>query len=181
MRKLLIMTAIALVALFVVAPRFVRWSTNRVAVPGGTAGLRLAALQRKFVDSTTVADSNDVTAVVMDWNMGGGAIATLVAFTDGRTSLYISPGTVLTATNRDNVREAANRFRAAVADQADQFGTTADFDPPANGKTRFYILTRTRTLATYPQLKVVLENQKQTLHPLLEAGQATMSEIQRTN
>ena len=181
MRKLLITTAIVLVAVFIVAPRFVRWSTNRVSVPGGTAALRLAAIQRKFVDSTTVADSNDVTAVIMDWNMGGGAIATLVAFADGRTSLYVSPGTVLTATNRDNVRAAAERFRAAVSDHADQFDTTADFDPPANGKTRFYIITRTGTFATRAESKVILENDNQTLHPLLEAGQAVMSEIQRPN
>lgn len=178
MRKLLVTTAIALVALFVVAPRFVRWTTNRPRVAVGTAGLRLAVLQRTIIDSTTVADSNGVTCVVMDWNMGGGVVATLIAFADGRTTLYVNPGKVLTSNNRENVRAAAERFRAAVADRADQFGTTADFDPPGNGKTRFYIITRTGTFATRAELSVVLQNQNQTLHTLLEAGQAAVSEIQ---
>jgi hypothetical protein len=175
---MLVTTAIALVALFVVAPRFVRWASNRPTVAVGTAALRLSILQHKFVDSSTVADSNDVTCVVMDWNMGAGVTATLVAFTDGKTSLYVSPGKVITSNNRENVRAAAERFRAAVADRADQFGTTADFDPPANGKTRFYIITRTGTFATRAEQTVVLQNQNQTLHALLEAGQAAAAEIQ---
>ena len=180
MRKLLVTTVIALVAVFIIAPRFVRWTTNRPNVPVGTAGLRLAVLQRTLIDSNTVADSNDVTCVVMDWNMGGKITATLVAFADGRTSLYVSPGTVVTS-KREGVQEAAERFRAAVAARADQFSTTADFDPPGNGKTRFYIITRTRTFATMANLTVVLQNQTHYLHPLLEAGQAAAAEIQRPN
>ena len=180
MRKLLVMTAIALVALFVIAPRFVRWTTNRPKVAVGTAALRQAVLQRTFIDSNTVADSADVVAVVMDWNMGGTTTATLVAFTDGRTSLYVSPGKVLTSEN-ERVREAAALFRAAVAEKADQFSTTADFDPPAKGHTRFYIITRTGTFAVRAELIVVLQNETQPLHPLLAAGQAAAAEIQRAN
>jgi hypothetical protein len=179
-RKLLITTAIALVAIFIIAPRFVRWTTNRPNVAVGAAGLRLAVLQRTLVDSNTVADSNDVTCVVMDWNMGGKVTATLAAFADGRTSFYVSPGTVVTSKS-EGVRAAAERFRAAVAAQANQFSTTADFDPPGNGKTRFYLITRTGTFATMANLTVVLQNQTHYLHPLLEAGQAAVAEIQRPN
>ena len=70
MKKLLITTVIALVAIFVVAPRFVRWTAKNAKAPGAVAALRLAILQRTLVDSNTVADSNDVVAVVMDWSMG---------------------------------------------------------------------------------------------------------------
>ena len=181
MKKLLITTVIALVAIFVVAPRFVRWTAKNAKVTGGVAGLRLAILQRTLVDSNTVADSNDVVAVVMDWNMAPRVTATLAAFADGKTSLYVSPGTVLTSQNRENVREAVERFRAAVADRADQFGTTADFDPPANGKVRFYRITRTGTYATYPNMIDALKNETQPLHALLETGQALAAELQRPN
>jgi hypothetical protein len=179
-KKLLIMTAIVLVAVFVVAPRFVRWTTNRPNVPVGTAALRLAVLQRTFIDSTTVADSADVVAVVMDWNMGGKTTGTLVVYTDGKTSLYVSPGKVLTSGNDERIREAAERFRAAVADHSDQFGTTADFDPPANGRVRFYIITRTGTFANRAEMIAVLQNQTQPLHPLLETGQMAAAEMQRS-
>jgi hypothetical protein len=178
-RKLLVTTVIAIVALILVAPRFVRWTTQHANTPRGTAALRLAVLQRTFVDSSTVADSNDVTAVVMDWNMGAGITATLVAFADGKTSLYVSPGKVLTSEGRETIREAAEHFRAVVASKADQFSTTADFDPPAKGKTRFYIITRTGTFATYPDLTIILENERQTLHPLLEAGQTAAAAMQQ--
>src|SRR3954466_1144340 len=126
------MTAIALVALFVVAPRFVRWTSNRPNVAVGTAALRLAVLQRTFADSNTVADSNDVTAIVMDWNMGGKTTATLVAYSDGKTSLFVSPGKVLTSDKEEGAGGAGGRFRAGVADHANQWGTPADFAPPAN-------------------------------------------------
>ena len=179
MRKLLVTTVIAIVALILVAPRFVRWTKNRASIPVGTAGLRLAVLQRTFVDSNTVADSNDVTAVVMDWNMGGGIISTLVAYTDGKTSLYVSPGKVLTTTSSENVRESAERFRAAVARRADQFSTTADFDPLAKGHVRFYFITRTGTFATLSYQTVILENEGQPLHALLAAGQAAVAAIQQ--
>jgi len=175
-RKLLVMTAIALVALFIVAPRFVHWTANRPKVVIG----RQAILQRTFVDSTTVADSADVVAVVMDSNLGGGIISTLVVFTDGKTALYTTHAKLLTSQN-DKVREAAEAFRSVVADHSDQFHTTADFDPPGNGATRFYILTRTGTFATGKELNVVLQNERQTLHPVLEAGQAVVAEIQRTS
>lgn len=174
MRKLLVTTVIALVALFIIAPRFVRWTSNR---PRAVVG-RQAILQRTFVDSNTVADSADVVAVVMDSNIGGGVISTLVVFTDGKTTLYTTHAKALTSEN-ERVREAAERFRSAVADRADQFHTTADFDPPGNGKTRFYIITRTGTFATMAELNVVLQNERQTLHALLEAGRALAAEMQR--
>lgn len=175
-RKLLVMTAIALVALFIVAPRFVRWTSTR---PKAVFG-RQAILQRTFVDSTTVADSDGVVAVVMESNLGGGIISTLVVFADGKTTLYTTRAKLLTS-DSPKVREAAELFRSAVADHTDHFQTTADFDPPANGKTRFYILTRTGTFGSWADQTVILQSPNQPLHPLLEAGQATVSEIQRTN
>lgn len=180
MRKLLITTAIALVALFVVAPRFVRWTATHARAAVGTAALRQAVLQRTFVDSNTVADSADVVAVVMDWNMGGKTTATLVAYTDGKTSLYVSPGKVVNS-ETESVRDAAERFRELAMNKPDYFSTTADFDPPANGHTRFYIIKRTGTFATRAEMIDVLQNERQPLHALLDAGQRAAAEIQRTN
>ena len=178
MRKLLVTTVIALVAIFIVAPRFVHWTSTR---PKAVFG-RQAILQRTFVDSNTVADSDGVVAVVMESNLGGGVISTLVAFTDGKTTLYTTRAKLLTS-DSPPVREAVDRFRSAVAaaNSAHYFQTTADFDPPGNGKTRFYILTRTGTYATAADMNVILQNERQPLHPLLESGQAAVAEIQRTN
>ena len=126
MRKLLVLTIVVVAALIVVAPRFRQWSTDRAEGRVGSAGLRLAVLQRKFVGATSAADSDEVKCVVMDWNLGGETVATLVAFADGTTSLYLtSGGGILGAGSHENVREAAARFRALAADRADQFSTTA--------------------------------------------------------
>jgi hypothetical protein len=178
-KKLLITTIIALIAVFVIAPRFVRWTATHAKTPVGTAAFRQGILQRTLFDSNTVADSNDVVALVMDWNMAPRVTATLVAFADGRTSLYISPGKVFTSEKRENVQEAVERFRAEVAKRADYFSTTADFDPPTNTHVRFYRITRTGTYATRAEQSVVLQNEGQPLHALLVAGQAVASDIQR--
>ena len=180
MRKLLVLTIVIVAALIVAAPRFRQWSTDRAEGRVGSAGLRLAVLQRKFVGATSAADSDEVKCVVMDWNLGGETVATLVAFADGTTSLYLtSGGGILGAGSHENVREAAARFRALAADRADQFSTTADFDPPASGKTRFFIITGTKTLATQAQRNGQLLNQYIVLKPLAEAAQATISEIRQ--
>ena len=179
MRKLLVTTLIAMVALFLIAPRFVRWTTTRARSPSGIAALRLAVLEHKVADSSAVADSNDVQCVVMDWNMGNGILATLVAYTDGRTSLYLSPGGVTNGGDSESVREAAARFRAAAVEKFDWFMKTADFDPPANRKMRFYLVTRTATIGTIAEMSVVLANKTQSLNALAEAGQATVAAIQR--
>jgi len=179
MRKLFVTTLIAMVALILIAPRFVRWTITRASVPTGTFGLRLAVLQHKIADSSAITDSSDVQCVVMDWNMGGGTIATLVAFADGRTSFYLSPGKVIDAGGRESVREAAARFRAAALEKPDWFMKTADFDPPANGKMRFFLVTPAATIGTRAELSVVLANKTQSLHALAEAGQATIAAIQR--
>ena len=181
MKKLLITTVIALVAIFVIAPRFVRWTATHAKTPVGTAAFRLGILQRTLFDSNAVADSNDVVAFVMDWNMAPRITATLAAFADGKTSLYVTPGKVLTSENRENVQGAVERFRAVAAARPDYFSTTADFDPPANGKVRFYKITRTGTFATYPEMIVILQNEGQPLHALLEAGKAVAAEVQRPN
>lgn len=180
MRKLMVMLVIAMVAIFIVGPKFVKWTATNAKTPGGTAGLRLAVLEHKLNDSSAVADSNDVTCVVMDWNMGGRNNATLLAFADGRTSVYLSPGTVINGGDRESVRAFAERFRTVAEEKNNGgwFGQTADFDLPTNGHMRFYIVTRTRTIATRAEQSVVLANKTQFLNALAEAGQATIGELQ---
>jgi hypothetical protein len=108
-------------------------------------------------------------------------VATLVAFSDGTTSLYLNHGGgVIGAGGRESVRQAAEQFRALAVARAEQFSTTADFDPPTNGKTRFFIITATKTLATRAQSNGQLSNQYNALKPLAEAAQATITEIRHT-
>jgi hypothetical protein len=182
-RKLFVTALIVMVAIFLVAPKFVHWASTRPSIPSGTAGLRLAILQHSGADSGAVADSNDVQCVVMDWNRGPRNVVTLVAFADGRTRLYLSPGRVIEAPDRESVREAAARFRAAAEEKAavpGWFGKTADFDLPANKTMRFFLVTRTGTIATHAELAVVLANKTQLLNAVAEAGQTTVEEIERS-
>jgi hypothetical protein len=177
MRKLLVLAVVALVMVFVIAPRFMQPTGNRAQAAAASAGLRLAVLQRKFIDTTTVEDPDDVQCVVMDWNVGQ-AVATLVAFEDGTTSVYLSSGGgFIGAGTHESVKQAAARFRAAAAEHADQFAATTDLALPASGNTRFFIITRTKTLATRPQPNGDLTNPSNLLKPVADAAQATISEI----
>ena len=92
MRKLIVLAIVGLILVFLIAPRFMPPSGNRAQAAAASAGLRMAVLQRKFIDTTAVTDPDDVQCVVMDWNLGGQSVATLVAFADGTTSLYLSSG-----------------------------------------------------------------------------------------
>ena len=75
------------------------------------------------------------------------------------------------------MKEAAERFRAAAAEHADRFAETTDLALPPSGNTRFFIITRTKTLATPAQPNGELTKASNVLKPLGDAAQATISEI----
>jgi hypothetical protein len=180
-------TAVVLViavagVLFVGRQGFQRWRTRRVQVAAASAGLRLAVLNREFVDASAVGEPNDIRCVVMDWNLGGESVATLVAFEDGTTSLYLSSGGgVIGAGEHERVRQAAAEFRAAAANVRDRFAPTDNLERPPSGHSRFFIVTRSQTLASPPLSKGELQQQNTAFAQLAAAAQATITEIRRAS
>ena len=167
--------------LFVARPRFQRWRMQRAEV-AASAGLRLAVLNREFVDATAAGGPNDVQCVLMDWNLGGQSVATLVAFEDGTTSLYLSSGGgVLGAADHERVRHAAADFRAAAAKVRDRFAPTDNLERPPSGHSRFFVVTRTQTLASPVLPNKELRQSNSAFAELGAAAQATLTEIRRAS
>ena len=174
MDKPFAIVVVAVAVAIVVAPRIHRRvdDSGMVAVP--TEKARLDLLERRFFPAQYV-NPEQLEAVIMEWNTGGDTVATLVAFADGTTSLYLSSGRGILNARSKNVQTAATRFRDLAMDRADQFFSTADFDPPRSGKSRFYIITGSQTRATDAQLTTRLTSPYSNLKELTAAGQTTIT------
>lgn len=177
------LTAVLLAALLIAGfPRYQRWRARRAEVAAASAGLRLAVLTRELGNTVDAADPDEIRCVLMDWNLGGESVATLVAFEDGATSLYLSSGGgVLGAGEHETVRDAAGRFRAAAAGLREHFSSTNDFAPPPTGHSRFFIVTPTKTLGTAAIPNGELRRRGHALAPLEAAAQAAITEIRRSS
>ena len=180
-RFALLAAVLAAALLIIGRPRYQRWQARRAQVAAASAGLRLAVLRRELGDTTEPGHPDDIRCVVMDWNLGGESVATLVAFDDGTTSLYLSSGGgVIGAGEHENVRQAAARFRAAAADVRERFLPTDSFTRPPSGHSRFFIVTRARTLATPAISNRDLRQEGNALAALGTAAQAAITEIRRS-
>lgn len=157
----LVLLAIAIVGIasalwWTVAVRRAR--SHNPASGDATMKLRRLVLTREFLESASA--QGDATtpggaarAVVMDWGLDGGT-ATLVAYDDDTTSLYLSSGGgVIGAGAHETVRLAARAFRDAAHAARPAFAPVATDDafqlPPANNAT-FYLVTNDATLRAGP-------------------------------
>jgi hypothetical protein len=178
----LVLILVAAAVLVFGRPRFHRWRARRAEVAAASAGLRLAVLNREFVNATTAGGPNDIQCVVMDWNLGGQSVSTLVAFADGTTSLYWSSGGgILGAGEYERVRQAAAQFRSAAGNVRDRFAPTDDLERPPSGHSRFFVVTRTQTLASPLLPNAELHGQNNAFAELGAAAQATITEIRRAS
>jgi hypothetical protein len=76
------------------------------------------------------------------------AVATLVVFTDGTTSMYFSTGGgVIGAGAHDSVRETHARLFAQAEALIDEFAPARDTPLPGPGRVRFYLRTFQGTLS----------------------------------
>lgn len=106
-------------------------------------GLRDRALHVRPDDLglTFPADVVAAYGVVMDVALNEGA-ATLVAFSTGDASLYLSSGHgVMGGGGPEPVRKAARDLVAAARDHVLIFAPATDLDPPRPGEVRFFLLT----------------------------------------
>jgi hypothetical protein len=142
--------------------------------------LREGVLSRTFFSNAAPLAADTPRCVLMDWNMSGSAVVTLLAFFDGTTSLYFSNGGgFLGAGGHEPVKRAATRFRQhAVAERA-RFRPTSSFELPAGHTVVLYIVTDTETLSSGPIPTSELEKGTHPLTALGGSAQAVITAIRQ--
>lgn len=105
------------------------------------------------------------------------AVATLVAFAEGTTSLYFSNGGgIIGGGSHENVRRAAMAWLDMTEDHVNKFSPTMDHPPPEPGRVRFYVRTFGRLL-TAEASEDDLGYERHELSPVFHAGHAVISQI----
>ncbi len=152
---------------------------EREQATAAARGLRNAVLTREFVGET--GSRPGVRAVVYDWQWGGGT-ASLVAFDDGSTSLYMIPGGgIIGAGGHESVRRAAAAFRDEGAKMLGQFHAVTEYPLPAKGYSTFYIVTDSLTLSSGALRESDLNSPSHPLATLGRLGQKVITEVRRAS
>ncbi len=170
---------LALVAgtLIALAWRFRPAARNQAAATSTQPDLRGRVLRRDFLAGVPPSTDGRPRAVVMDWSMDNGT-ATLVAYDDGATSLYTSAGGgVIGAGSHEEVRDAAEAFRAEAERTLKLFSAIAATDslpPPPPHAVSFYVVTDSATLRAGP---IAASRLIAGDHPLAELGNKAQAVI----
>jgi hypothetical protein len=142
--------------------------------------LRGRVLSRTMFASDPPAPAATPRCVLMDWNMSGNGVATLLAFHDGTTSLYFSNGGgILGAGGHEQVKRAATGFRQQAVAESAHFTPTTDFQLPKGGIVVLYIVNSTETLSSGPIPTTELANGTHPLTALGASAQAVITEMRR--
>jgi hypothetical protein len=106
--------------------------------------------------------------VIMDWGVTEGT-ATVVAFSDGNASVYLSSGGgFIGGASHESIRKAAQRMVAIAAECQPQTRATATYPLPERAHVIFYLLTDSGVFtANAPQ-----EELSSHRHPLSRLGDA---------
>lgn len=178
MRGSLIAIAGGLIAVGALA--LARRSAGRTGSHEGSMALRDAVLSRELFKDSPPIEPGTMRAVVFDWNIGNG-IATVVAFADGTTSLYLSSGGgVIGAGTHEPVARAAAAFREEAARVVSQFAPTDEFAQPPEDRARYYVVMQDRTLASGYFTSAELQQSGHPFRPLGERAQAVITAIRST-
>ncbi len=113
--------------------------------------------------------------VVMDWVVTNDTV-TIVAFSDGSASLYLSSGGgFLGGGSHEPVRNAAQRMVAAAVECQRYARATSDFPLPERGRVNFYFRTDAGVL-TASALEADLRQHRGPLAILGDAGQDVITQ-----
>ena len=174
---LVVVAIIVVVAGFLVLRR--PSAEQREQAAAAARGLRNAILSREFVRATGAKAG--IRAVVYDWQIGAGT-ASLVAFDDGSTSIYLIPGGgFIGAGAHDNVRRAAAHFRSEAAKSLGHFQAVTEYPLPAKGYSTFYIVTDSSTLSSGPVPTSDLDSEGHPLATLARLGQKVFTEVRKSS
>jgi hypothetical protein len=169
-----IIAVIAILAAFglsrILYGRSQKQSASQPANKDTYQGLRNLALQSSrsrlgLVDPLT---KTQPWGVIMDWGLTEGT-ATVVAFSDGSASVYLSTGGgYIGGVSHESVRKAAQKMVAIAADYQSQMHATTAYPLPARAQVIFYVLTDSGIFtATASQEELSRHH-----HPLSKLGDA---------
>jgi hypothetical protein len=140
-------------------------------------GLRNQALKasRQTIGLSAPPISSQAWGIVMDWGMVSGT-ATIVAFSDGSASIYLSSGGgFIGAGKHESVRNAAKQMVSAAVECQQLAHPTNTYPLPARGKVNFYFLTDSGVLAASAS-EADLSQHRSPLATLGEAGQGVITQ-----
>ena len=141
-------------------------------------GLREQAFTTEVAVPATSATSDSSRPLAFFMETGyPEAVASLVCFADGTTSLYFSTGGgIIGAGQHETVRTAAAQLLAVAQQHADKL-TVADSHPlPALGRVRFY-LRMPYELRSADEAEAILGEGTHALSPLFTAGHAVITAV----
>ena len=173
---------LVVVAILVLAAGLFVWkrpsAEQREQAAAAARGLRNAVLSRELLKMA--GSKPGIRAVVYDWHFGAGT-ASLVAFDDGSTSLYLIPGGgFIGAGVHENVRRAAEAFRNEAAKVVGQFHVVTEYPLPASGYSAFYVVTDSSTLSSGELRTSDLNVQGHPLAALDRLGQEVIAEVRKS-
>jgi hypothetical protein len=175
--------AAAALALLSAAPRMAAAQAADVETPGSQHSPVFGQLRQQAL--TTPPEELEferrwprVWGSVMELGLPSGAVATLVVFADGTTSLYSSAGGgIVGSGSQRTVRRASDEFmEAATAAASRGFADAAESPLPAPGRVRFYLRT-TGGLRTAEAGEAELKAGGHALSALYTAGQAVLAQV----
>jgi hypothetical protein len=144
--------------------------------PGASGELRQQALSVRAIDLGITRGALRVWGLLMETGYPE-AVATLVAFADGTTSLYFSSGGgTIGAGSHDTVREASEELLRTADQHVDKFIPTKEYPLPKEGRVRFYVHTFDGIL-TADRNEEDLGYERDPLAPVFHAGHAVISAI----
>ena len=140
-------------------------------------GLRKQVLELKpdAIDQTGV-DESDVIAVLMETGYPE-AVATLIAVTDGTSSLYFSNGGgIIGGGEHQPVRDVAKSFIAMANEYVSKRSAATTYPLPRKEYVRFYIVTA-GAIYTVEALEDDLGNERHEFSPLFLKGHELITSI----
>jgi len=145
-------------------------------------GLRSMALNitPDQLQLTLPDNQTKVYGVVMDWDLGKG-IATLISFSTGDASMYLSTGGgMIGAGHHQNISNAAKAFVDKAQNYLDKTTKTETTPLPEKNSVRFYLLTNKGKFSAQENLEK-FEDNSSTWVMLFEEGNKVISELRAFN
>lgn len=164
---------VALAALYLLR-RGIASRDQSVAGENPYVGLRTQALSLSAAEAGLTVADDQVWGAVMDLPISQ-AIATVVAFSDGTASIYLSSGGGFVGGGQQPaVNKAAIEFVTTAQDAGASFAPAADFPLPGTGEVRFCI-RRAAGVSTALASEEKLLTGRHALSALYAAGQNVIS------
>jgi len=175
--------SIRVLALAVATTLFLSYLPKVVSAqnPNPYEGLRTQALQTTLTDLGIKLADDTLSAygLVMDMGLPRGT-ATLVAFSSGDASLYVSTGGgIIGGIGHAAVRQSARGWIQSVQAHLSSFAPTTAFPQPAVGTVRLFVLTNRGVLTAVAAIEEI-NSGKLELSPVWYDGQRLLTDLRQS-